>query len=157
MTNLRKFYAAALSVAALGLAQGAFAAENLFFEGDMVSGQGGPGAACVLQSQFQRNEMVVWRVRVLNAGAENLGTDGITSLAVELANGEKFPMHFGEHPRNDPTDSFWATSWKIPENFPTGSLSYKVLAVDADGVEHVWQPFIVGASLLTIIEQAPSN
>ena len=43
-------------------------APKLFFEGDIVRGAGpsAKGAPCVLNSQFKRGEVVVFRVRLLD-------------------------------------------------------------------------------------------
>jgi len=137
------------------LAPPAVAADKLFFEGDMVRGRpksGPTGPVCVLTSQFKQGEMVVWRVRVLDpAKSEQLGKAGLKSLVVELPDGEKVKMHFGTHPRKKATDSFWSGSWQIPANYPTGSLSYKVVATDQGGKVHSWTPFNVRNSQLTVV------
>jgi hypothetical protein len=144
---------AASIVTALGMFS-AVQAQDLFFEGDMVRGHtpnGSTGPGCVLTSQYMRQESVVWRVRVLNAAGENLDGDGIKSLVIVLANGEEFPAKFGKHPRGEHTDAFWATSWIVPEDFPTGTMTYKVVATTLDDKTIEWQPFIVAGSQLTVI------
>ena len=55
------------------------------------------------------------------------------------------------HPRENFTDQFWTVSWTVPADYPTGSLSYKVVAIDLEGKEHTWEPFKIGFSQLTII------
>ena len=143
----------AMATGTLGFA-GSAGAANLFFEGDMVRGgtrDGATGPTCVLTSQYKRKEHVVWRVRVLNQDGEMVKEDGLKSLVVEMSDGQTFPMHHGTHPRNTPTDEFWATSWAIPADFPTGQLTYKVIATDLEGNQHEWRPFNVNLSDLTII------
>jgi hypothetical protein len=145
--------ALALSVAAVGFAVPASAA-NLFFEGDMVRGgtqDGATGATCVLTSQYMRKEHVVWRVRVLQADGSPADDKVLKSLVVQLSDGSSYPMHYGTHPRKNPTDSFWATSWGIPSDYPTGTVSYKVIATDMDGNTQEWTPFNVNLSQLTVI------
>jgi len=145
--------AVAFSAAAL-LFGGAAGAANLFFEGDMVRGatqDGSTGPSCVLTSQYKRLEHVVWRVRVLDEAGKLVNNDGLKSLAVQLSDGQTFDMRYGKHPRGTPTDEFWATSWGIPADFPTGTIGYKVIATDLEGNAHEWSPFIVEASNLTII------
>ena len=149
------FVAAMLFSAGLvGLADAAQAAK-LFFEGDMVRGrgqEGATGATCVLSNQFMRKEIVAWRVRVLGEDGQPVDDKGLKSLVIRLSDGQTFDMKFGPHPRNPPqTDSFWATGWSIPADYPTGSLSYKVMATDLDGNSHEWAPFNVGSSQLTVI------
>ncbi len=145
--------AVAFTAVALGFG-GAAGAANLFFEGDMVRGStqdGSTGPSCVLTSQYKRLEHVVWRVRVLNEAGELVKDDGLESLVVELSDGQTFPMHYGKHPRGEQTDEFWATSWGIPADFPTGTIAYKVVATDLEGDAHEWEPFIVEPSKLAII------
>jgi hypothetical protein len=130
-------------------------APRYFFEGDLVRG-GGPaaqGPVCVLNSQFKRKETVVWRVRVLDAKTgKPVDASSLKILTVELPNGEKVAMKLGQHPpRGEGTDMFWSGSWIIPENHPTGSLSYKVVATDNEGKSVSWRPFNVVASELTVV------
>lgn len=150
----RVFLAAlALSAAAVGFASPA-SAGNLFFEGDMVRGytqDGATGPTCVLSSQYMRKEHVVWRVRVLNEDGSEADDKSLKSLVVQLSDGEKFDMHYGTHPRKGPTDHFWATAWAIPADYPTGTVTYKVIATDMDGKTHEWAPFNVNLSQLTVI------
>ena len=153
--KLRSFVCmAAISVAALSVA-GSAQARNLFFEGDMVRGHtqdGATGPSCVLTSENKRQESVVWRVRVVDDAGQNVDDKGIKSLVIQLGDGETFDMGFGQHPRGKHTDAFWATSWRIPADFPTGSIGYKVVATDMDGTTHEWSPFNVAPSKLTVIE-----
>lgn len=145
------------SALALGLmlAPG-FAQEALkvAFEGDMVRGAG-PGAKeapCVLTSQFKRGEMVVFRIRLTDPRTgKPIDNTGAKGVIVEVSNGEKFEMSYRPHPPKDSTDNFWTAAWAIPENQPTGSLSYKVVVVTADGAKVEWKPFNVASSQLTIV------
>ena len=155
-----KLIVAALCFGSIGLidvavAPDTVAAEKLFFEGDMVRGRpktGPTGPVCVLTSQFKRKEKVVWRVRIHDpAKAKPLGKAALKSVVVELSDGQKFPMHHGNHPPKKSTDSFWAVSWDIPADYPTGSFSYKVVATDSDGKAHTWTPFNVRPSQFTVI------
>ena len=144
---------AAVSVGVIGLAPMALAAE-LFFEGDMVRGgtkDGETGPHCVITSQYKRQERVVWRVRVLQDDGQPADDKALKSLIVEIPGGEQFPMHYGDHPHGEPTDSFWATSWAIPADYPTGTIGYKVIATDMDGSTQEWEPFNVAVSKLTVI------
>jgi hypothetical protein len=146
-----------LSVAAIvGLTQqawgqGANSIQKLFFEGDMVRGAGAEAPGCVLTSQFKRKEAVVWRVRVLDQTGRALDEKGLKGLIVEVSDGQKLPLHFGPHPRGKTDDYFWTTSWLIPESYPTGSFSYKVVAIDLGDKSHSWEPFKVDLSQLTVV------
>ena len=151
-----KLVAAAVAAALLPLLPHAHAqsGQRLFFEGDMVRGvqqAGLTGPACVLTNQFRRKESVVWRVRVLDASGKESDAAAIKSLVVELPDGQAFPMRFGPHPRGRADDHFWSAAWIIPADYPTGTLAYKVTAVDLEGRKHVWEPFKVQPSQLTVI------
>ena len=121
---------------------------KMFFEGDMVLAQ-----ACVLQNRFRHNEGVVWRVRVLDAKTgQQLDGKSLKSLVVELPDGQKIPMKYGGHPRGGKDDNFWSISWKVPENYPTGTFAYQVVATDQQGDSVRWQPFTIKNSQLTVVE-----
>jgi len=132
-------------------------AGRLFFEGDLVrhrlDGQQGPW--CVLSSRYKRGEAVAWRVRTQLPNGAVADDSTITSMVVELGSGERVPLEYGPH-GNPPTDFFWANSWTVPDNYPTGSLGYKVMATLQDGTVVTWEPFTRPASVLTIIEGTPT-
>ena len=152
MQNLPRLAAFALVFMPLGLASVAQAQttqpSRLTFEGDMVLGR-----ACVLTSQFKHGQPVVWRVRVTDPKTgQQLDDKGLKSLVVEFSDGQKFPMRFHAHPPGSaPTDLFWVGTWTIPDSYPTGGFSYKILATDMDGKETEWQPFKVAASQFTVV------
>lgn len=134
----------------------AHAASRLFFEGDMVRGiphTGPTGPGCVLNSRFKHKEEVVWRIRVLDGSSgKNLGGKELKSVVVELPSGVKVPLRFHGHPNHGPkTDYFWAGSWMIPGNYPTGTFAYKVVATRENGHTATWQPFKVHLSELTVL------
>lgn len=152
--------AASALLALVGLCGAAqAAAPRYFFEADTVRGvppTGPTGAPCVLSSQFKHKEEVVWRVRVLDAKTgKSVDDKGLKSLAIEMSNGQKVEMRFGEHPNRGPkTDRFWSGAWSVPESFPTGSLTYKVIATDKQGKATSWEPFKIAPSQLTVIADA---
>jgi hypothetical protein len=151
----------ALAIATLGVANGALAeqAKRLFFEGDLVrhriENQAGP--FCVLTSQFKRNEAVAWRIRVLDAAGDVADDKVLKSVVVELGDGQKLPAQYGPHPPRGapPTDYFWSVHWVIPEEYPTGSLGYKVVATRMDDTTQTWEPFTRAPSQLTVIAGEP--
>ena len=138
----------ALATAPLAQAQ---TSKPLFIAADMVTGPVGSGPICVLRSQFMRKERVAWRIRVQDATGKQLDDKDLKSLVIELSDGQKIPARFGGHPPKEPTDHFWSTSWSIPEDYPTGSFNYKVVATAMDGTTQSWEPPNVKASFLTVI------
>jgi hypothetical protein len=153
----------ALSAALLGFANGAYAqsrtepAGKLFFEGDVVRhalmGQQGP--FCVLNNRYTRGEAVAFRQRVLLPDGTVADNMKIKAVEIELGNGQKLPLHYGGH-GNPPTDFFWSSFWTIPDNFPTGSLGYKVNATMNDGSVVTWQPFTRDTTQLMIVAGMPT-
>lgn len=149
---------AGLAIGMTGVAGGAVAqgaGGALFFEGDMVRGNtpdGATGPSCVLTSQFKRGESAVWRVRVLNDKGELIGEDGLKSLFIEMPGIAPVQMGFGWHPRKGKLDQFWAASWRVPSDYPTGTLGYKIVATMLDGQTVTWEPFKIPSSQFTVIE-----
>lgn len=110
--------------------------------------------SCVLQNRYARNSQVVWRARVLDgADGTQLDDTKLESLIVKLGDGQTFPMKFGQHPKGTPTDAFWATSWSVPADYPTGTVSYTITATSKDGATATFEPFKVASSLLTITNE----
>jgi hypothetical protein len=150
-----KLPAIGLSFAVLGFAHVSAAqeAQKLFIEGDIVRGNtptGITGPVCVLANQFKRKENVVFRIRVRNPAGEPLDDKNIKAITVELSDGQKFQATYRSRPPanvraafglSEPTDYFWSAAWLIPVDYPTGSLSYRVVATDTKGNTQSWTPF----------------
>src|SRR3954469_11624970 len=150
--------AVALSIAMLATsAQAQTAApRKLFFEGDIVRhalpGQQGP--FCVLANQFKRKEAIAWRIRALLPNGDVADDKVLKSLVVELGNGQKIAAHYGPH-GTPPTDYFWSFFWTIPDDFPTGSMGYKVHATMNDGSTVEWKPFNRPTTDLMVVAGEP--
>jgi hypothetical protein len=127
--------------------------QRLFIEGDIVRGNtpmGLTGPLCVLANQFKRKEKVVFRIRVRDGAGEPLDDKSLKGIVVELSDGQTFSADFRARPPvairkalglSEPLDYFWSAAWLIPEDYPTGSLSYKVVATDIEGNTQSWTPF----------------
>jgi hypothetical protein len=154
-SGARTSAAVMLIVAAASVAKPAPAQETqkLFIEGDIVRGNtpaGLTGPVCVLANQFKRKEKVVFRIRVRDVTGEPLDDKAIKQIVVELSDGQKFAADYRARPPasvrkalglTEPIDYFWSAVWLIPEDYPTGSLSYKVIATDMQGQAQSWMPF----------------
>lgn len=142
-------------VAALALLGSATAQEApLIVFGDMVYGHENPpeGRSCTLNNRFTHEQMVVWRVKVVDpATGVEMDDAELDDVELRLADGEAFEMTFGEHPPGDPTDAYWTASWTIPADYPTGVLDYTVVATAADGRTGELIPFPIESSTLTIV------
>lgn len=147
--------AAALLAAVLGFADMAAAheAHKMFIEGDIVRGNtpnGNTGPVCVLANQFKRKENVIFRIRVRNIAGQPLDDKNIKSIVVELSDGKRYSAEYRARPPvavrvalglSGPIDYFWSAAWLIPQDYPTGSLSYRVVATDMQGNTQEWTPF----------------
>lgn len=115
---------------------------------DLVRGSIQPTATvCVQTNVFKHGEEVVWRARVVDVvSGEDPGEAGKNPVALAerslkvtayLENGLSFPLRYGQHPpRPRPGDTvawFWATGWKIPDDFPTGKLKWWIVVTDKTG------------------------
>src|SRR5258708_29920546 len=160
MMEERKLDGRKLSVVTLALAIAGFAhlsaareAQKLFIEGDIVRGNtpaGITGPVCVLANQFKRKENVVFRIRVRSVAGEPLDDKTIKAITVELSDGQKFPASYRARPPasvrtafglSEPLDYFWSPAWLIPQDYPTSSLSYRVVATRTQGNTHSSTPF----------------
>jgi hypothetical protein len=155
----------AFSAAMLGFTNmaGAQEAQKMFIEGDIVRGNtpnGITGPVCVLANQFKRKENVIFRIRVRNIFGQPLDDKKIKSIVVELSDGKKYAAAYRARPPvavraalglTGPIDYFWSAAWLIPQDYPTGSLSYRVVATDMEGNSQEWTPMKDLRSLPAVI------
>src|SRR5215467_1476404 len=160
MMDARTLDLRTLSVVTIALAAAGFAnlsvaqeAQKLFIEGDIVRGNtpaGITGPVCVLANQFKRKENVVFRIRVRSITGQPLDDKNLKGIVVELSDGQKLPASYRARPPanvranfglTEPTDYFWSAASLIPPDYPTGSLSYRVVATDMQGNTQSWAPF----------------
>lgn len=134
--------------------------EPVVIQADTVSGplniptEEGGSAVCVQQSRFARNSEIVWRARIIDpVSGEELSDETLESVVANLGDGQTLDMRYGQHPRDNPTDSFWTTSFDIPADYPTGTLDYEIVATTTDGRTASFKPFDVAPSLLTVTEE----
>jgi len=138
-------------------------AQKMFIEGDIVRGNspnGITGPVCVLANQFKRKENVIFRIRVRNTAGQPLDDKSIKSLVVELSDGKTYQAAYRPRPPvsvrkalglTGPIDYFWSAAWLIPQDYPTGSLSYRVVATDMEGNTQDWTPMKDLRSLPAVI------
>ena len=147
---------AAVMSAAVLVPAGTVSAQDLFLDGDMVRGaqDDAPGPVCVLTSQFQHLEKVVFRFRVRDQNGKELDDKALTSLVVELPSGEKLDGYYGGHPPADPEVYMWVATWTIPASYPSGTLTYKAIATDRQGRSQSWEPLRRVTSQLAVLPGA---
>ncbi len=110
--------------------------------------------SCVLSSRFPRNSEIVFRVRVYDPHTGDL-MDGaaLSGVQVQLANGTNVDLNYGAHPKDPPNEYYWANSWVIPKDAPTGTLRYSIQATANDGRTGEFEPISVAASLPSITDE----
>ena len=129
---------------------------------DLVRGSFQPlGPVCVQTNVFKQGEEVVFRAEVREAATgREIGNDGknvaeiaergLTVIAY-LENGPSFPLRYGQHPprpqAGEPVNFFWTTAWKIPDDYPTGTVKWWVIARDKAGAFIRFDPIGVGTNL----------
>lgn len=145
-----------------GTAAGAPARVSYIVMVDLVRGSFEPtGTVCVQTSVFKQGEEVVWRTRVIETGSgREIGDDGKNQAEIAertlkvtayLENGMSFPLRYGQHPprprEGEPVKWFWTTSWKIPGEYPTGTLKWWVVVTDKAGAFVRFDPIGAGTNL----------
>lgn len=169
---LALFGAALALVAALGVAgcssssnatptpAAASLAAPLVIQADTVQGSKNLTTAqqatqsCVEENRFDHNAEVIFRAKVIDpVTGKSLDASGLKSVVVELPNGNNVTLKFGQHPASNPTDSFWAGSWTVPADYPSGSVAWKVVATGLNGETATYQPFAVAPSQMIITDQ----
>lgn len=107
----------------------------------------------MLTSRDLHNQQVVWRIKVLDpATGANLDNKAIDKVIVTLTDGQKFQAKFALHPKDKATDNFWATSWTIPESYPSGTVPYTITAEAKDGRKSAQTVFNVAPSSLIVVD-----
>ena len=108
-----------------------------------------------MTSQFNRGEIVIFRVRLLDPKTgKSLDDKAIKSMEVQLSNGETAPISYKQHP-NPPRpieDYYWTGGWIVSSSQPTGSFTYKVVVTDLEGKTTTWMPFEIASTQLTVVE-----
>jgi hypothetical protein len=110
--------------------------------------------SCVLSSRFPRNSEIVFRVRVYDPHTGDLMDDAaLSGVQVKLANSTNVDLNYGAHPKDPPNEYYWANSWVIPKDAPTGTLRYSIQATATDGRIGEFEPISVASSLPSITDE----
>ena len=137
---------------------GDLAAKTLIVYADTTSGSLGTtdeekaALSCVQKNRFPQGESIVWRVRVMSPITGKQMTDkDLKIVTLTFPDGTTKDMKFGPHPKGKTDDYFWAASFKIPADYPTGAFKYKLVATGLDGLTGTFDQFNVASSLLQVI------
>ncbi len=134
------------------------AATTLFIHTDTVLGPKNltdaekPTKTCVFANRFAHNEQIVWRVRVMDpATGKPMDDKGLKSVQVKFAD-QTLDLKYGPHPKDNPLDFFWTTSWTVPAVYPSGSLPYTITATAPDGRTGTFEQFKIPFAMLQITD-----
>lgn len=109
---------------------------------------------CILQSRFPQGSKIVWRIRVVDpVTGEGLDDKALRHVTLTLPDGTTKAAKFGPHPGppRDPSDYFWAVSFAVPADYPTGEFKWKIDVEDLEGRKAVNDFFKVAAALTQIV------
>lgn len=107
---------------------------------------------CIQLNKFAHNEQIVWRVRVIDgATGERLDDTAVASVELKLPT-ETLTLRYGPHPREDPLENFWTTSWVVPEGYPSGTVPYTLTAAGTDGRTGTFEQFPIAPAMLTVTD-----
>lgn len=121
---------------------------KIVVQGDTINSHFQADAVCVVDSRFERGHSLVFRANVIDEDTNKIVEDA--KVKAILGTGEKFDMELGPH--GEEGTLLYTALWTIPDDFPTGTLDYKIVA-EVDGKEYSYEPFNVSLSKLTILEK----
>lgn len=116
--------------------------------GDTINSHHQADAVCVVDSRFERGHGIVFRATVIDQATNELVEDA--KVKVVFATGDEYEMELGPHGQE--ATLLWTALWTVPDDFPTGTLDYQIIA-EVDGKEYAYEPFDVSLSKLTILEK----
>jgi hypothetical protein len=158
--------AQAAAPAATAAAPAASAKVPLILQSDTVLGSTNLTKAeaatetCVRDSRYAHNQEIVFRTRVFDpTTGQPMDDSTLASVVVKLADGTTLNAKYSGHGGTtaNPADHFWAVSWVVPANYPTGELDYQVIATAKDGRTGNFLPFLVSPSLIQITGTSSSS
>lgn len=120
--------------------------------GDTINSHHQKDAVCVVDSRFERGHTLVFRASVTDNETNETLEDA--KVKAVLATGDEYEMKLGPH--GEEATPLWTVAWEVPEDFPTGTLDYKIVA-EVDGKEYTYEPFNVSLSKLTILEKGAES
>lgn len=133
--------------------------KTLVIVGDIVRGPEGLGDAekaylsCVQSNRYPQGSQIVWRYNVLDPmTAKPMDDKQLKTVTLTLPDGKTQDLKYGPHPKGPPPGPyFWTTSFKLPQDYPTGAFKYKVVATDNEGRTGTDLQFTVAASVLQVV------
>jgi hypothetical protein len=116
---------------------------------------------CTMMNRFKKGQRVGFRMTAIDGGTADV--ENTATLVAHVTYGGKTvdaPMRFrGAAGREAPAPrgyiaapyNLWVGSWTVPDDAPTGRISYTVTATDRFGRTATFAPFSAEASQLVIV------
>lgn len=113
---------------------------------------------CILTNRFTKGQRVGFRMTAIDGGTGEV--ENTAALTVHLMYGGKtldVPMRWrgggGNVPRGylRPPNELWTGFWTVPDDAPTGMVTYTVSATDRFGRKATFTPFSYETSQITIV------
>ncbi len=146
-----------------GPATAAQAGQSLIVDGDMVlTGEGplamaNPTLACTERNQYPQGDQVLFRVRVVDPVTQQpLDNTQIQSVTLTMPDGSTHALEYGGLNRGQSSDHAWKYVWKIPADYPTGTVNFQISAVDNQGRTGTYFRWDSPPSEPTIVPQSAS-
>lgn len=119
---------------------------------------------CIVTNRFKRGQRVGFRMVAFDGGTGEAENTAVLTAHVNVGGktidvplrwrGPSAPGAPAPQPEGylRPITNMWAGDWVVPEDAPTGMLSYTVTARDQFGRTATFEPFSVNTSQLTIVD-----
>lgn len=111
-----------------------------------------PTIGCTQTNFFRRGQGVVFRSwGVQTDTGKSLTPDNVKYYYVQIPGQKPLKMTFGAHGAGTTAPWFWTVNWDIPNDYPLGIVSFKVLVQTKGGGRTAFsQEGLAGTSRLTI-------
>jgi hypothetical protein len=113
---------------------------------------------CILTNRFRKGQRVGFRMTAIDGGTGQ--TENTATLTVHVTYAGKtvdVPMRYRGGAPNAPRgylrvpNELWTGAWTVPDDAPTGTVTYTVTATDAFGRKATFQTFPYETSQITIV------
>ena len=114
---------------------------------------------CILTNRFRKGQRVGFRMTAIDGGSGETENTGVLTAHVTYAGKTvDIPMRFRGGSTNLPRGylsapvNLWTGFWVVPDDAPTGRVSYTVTATDRFGRMASFTPFSYETSQITIVQ-----
>lgn len=112
---------------------------------------------CNVTDQYARGAYVVFRIQVVDPSTDQqLTSKDVSGVSIVLPDGETLAAKYGTHEGSK--QAFWVAKWRVPGNYPTGQVAYKVeVQGTSRAVERLQFAVPDKAAHLSIVDSGDTN